>query len=294
MLLAGCAGAPAAGPQSGETPDDTSPQTIDVTGSVHDLAVIPLAGANVSIMELDLQTTTGADGRFAFPDLAPRFYTVTADAVDHRAQTLTFSYLAPAELRFTLARFAQTPRNVTEDFHGIIQCAAEYLIITPSCDSITEAASQAAQEEDVPMPHDGNLTDDETEFFVVVEDNWRTIVVDIDYAGDQPGLEGLRAVVAGTYDPNELGSYETYGRFQGDAAFTFRIEPGGEYPDGVKAVPDNATGFRLDVYGQGHGWHATCAALCALGVGAGIDVEYDVYVTVFYVEAAPEGWTFLT
>ena len=84
--LAGCAGgdeSPAAVPSPTPAADEVE-DTIRIFGIVQDAAVQPLAGATVRVPVLGLNTTTGADGRFSFDDIAPGRYVVEADAADHR------------------------------------------------------------------------------------------------------------------------------------------------------------------------------------------------------------------
>lgn len=278
--LAGCAGgdeSPAAVPSPTPAADEVE-DTIRIFGIVQDAAVQPLAGATVRVPVLGLNTTTGADGRFSFDDIAPGRYVVEADAADHRGATLTTD---GQELLFVLPRFAEQPFQSQQVFQGIWQCAAEYLIITPNCD------------EAVRLIGGPTVTEGESEFDLLTEPNWKTMVVDVVYDGGHPGIAGLRTAVSATLDSNELGSYEKYGDFSGPESFTFHIEPGATYSEGVP-IPSNATGLRLNVYPLSHGYHATCDDIsgpCFLGVGAAVDVQFELIVTLWYVEPAPEGWT---
>ncbi|MGB1585495.1 MAG: carboxypeptidase regulatory-like domain-containing protein [Thermoplasmatota archaeon] len=278
-----------------ETPEPAAPEdeTITLSGIVQDRNVVPVQGATVSIRDSNQTFVTGADGLFQF-ELDEGFYILDATAPDHDEVTLTYTPGEPPELLIVLTRIAQEPFQATQAFKGIIECAAEYLIITPSCDTVLEYTA----DQGVPLPNGGSVTSDEAAFDIFADPEWQTLVVDVvfDITG-QPGLEALRTVFSGLTDPNALTSYEQFGRFQGATSYTFRIEPGASYPDGDAPVDGNITAFRLNVYGQGHGWHATCDATgqpdtCTLGVGAGIDVRFDVFVTAFYVEPAPEGWSF--
>lgn len=288
VLAAALAGCTDAAPEpEAEEPEPTS---LTVAGIVQDINVAPIAGATVTIAELGLNQTTGPDGRFAFTDLESRFHVVTASAPEYAPATLTVNPADVKELLFVLERIPATPFHITAPFAGFAQCAAEYLIITPSCDTILEFLADNG----VPLPNNGSVTDDTTQFDVRVNSGWKTLVVDIVFdLADHPGLEAMRTVVSGTNDPNALTSYEQYGRFQSPTSYTVRIEPGGTYADGVRDVPQNSTGFRLDVYAQGHGWHATEDVIGLLGVGVAIDLQFEVFATAFYIEPAPVGWSFV-
>ena len=101
----------------------------------------------------------------------------------------------------------------------------------------------------------------------------------------------------GLSDADMLNEYEQYGRFQDTKPYTAVLEVGQTYPDGTGPVPANLTALDLVVYPQGHGWHQVCEPTdevgCFLGAGAGIDVTFDLYVTVFYNQPVPEGYTLL-
>lgn len=286
VALAGC---------SEETPEPAPVEeatTITLSGIVQDRNVLPVAGATVTVRDSNLTATTGPDGLFSFPDLDDGFFIVDATAPDHDEVTLTHRPGDTPELLFVLTRLTQDPFQATQSFRGIIECAAEYLIITPSCDTITEFTA----EQGVPLPGGGDLVADESEFDIQVDSGWETIVVDVVFdLSSHPGLEAVRTTFSAASDPNQLTSYEQYGRFQGPTSYTIRIDPGATYPDGVEPVDGNLTAFRLNLYGQGHGWHQVCdpvSGTCTLGAGATLDLRFDVFVTAFYVEPAPEGWSF--
>jgi hypothetical protein len=86
-----------------------------------------------------------------------------------------------------------------------------------------------------------------------------------------------------------------YGRWHAPTSFVARLEPGGNYTDGTEPVPAEATGFQVDIYPHSHGYHPTCIPVfgCPLGVGAAVNVDFDVYATLFYVDPAPADYSFL-
>lgn len=287
LLLAGCvAQAPLDAqdvPTSTTTPAPVTRMTIE--GVVVDAAIQPLAGATVTILELNATQLTGPTGTFRFEDLPVRSYFLTANAPEHMAKTLSVDS-SGATLRFQLdAMPTERAFNVTIPFKGHIQCALEVIIISPSCDSlITYVGQDPVFEQDFTA----NLP---------VGRNWKTVVGDLQFdASAYPLLDGLRVVARGTLNQSDTGTYEQYGRFFGSEPFTFRLEPNGTYPEGVTPVPAQASLFQFDTYPHSHGWHALCAPpgseTCFLGAGAGLDISFDLFLTVFYVEAAPEGWSF--
>jgi hypothetical protein len=328
FLLAGCAGAatqttgdvshtvitkgtrggtssPASGapaPQPGASPQPSSPSSspspssapsadarMTIRGVVVDAALHPLQ-ANVTILETGAVRETGAGGAFRFEDLRPDVYFLTARSAGFRAQTLSVTpEAARQEVRFQLeATPPQGPYNQTHHLRGAFECALEVLILSPSCDSLI------TDEHGLGHPELGRFNDTSA-LTVDVQDGWRTIVGDLVFDGSsQPLLDGLRVTVKGSHNQTGLGTYEQYGRFDGRGSFTFRVEPGATYPDGTAGeVPQNTTSFKFNVYPHSHAWHTLCVAggPCFLGVGAGLNVEFDLFVTVFYGAPAPEGFT---
>ena len=307
LLVAGCADpdpAPAtvatgtsatptaAAPPSASAPPPTAPPApgatrFDIRGVVVDEALRPLA-ANVTLVERGLTVQTGAGGAFAFKDVVAGTYFLRANAPGHREQTLTVDAARARDpVRFVLEAVAsEQVHNVTVQFRGRIECALEAAIITPSCDS-------AVTSQGGPALFEANQT-----ATVGLEYGWRTVVADLVFdTASQPGIDGLRVTVRGTRDADDTGEYEQYGRFNGTASFTFRLEPGVQYPEGTQPVPGNLTGLEFAVYPQSHLWHAACdpsSGRCFLGVGAGTDVQFDLFVTAFYGEPAPAGWSLRT
>lgn len=277
--LSGCADEPATIPDESVQEHPNAPESITIRGIVQDGSVTPIANARVTIPVLDLETTTDATGLFSFLDVPSGNgrYVVQANATNFHGAQLTFT---GDELLFVLQRFQQEAFEVTTQFNGIWQCAAEYLIITPNCDEWARAGGVSVFE-------------GTSEFDVLTDANWKTIVVDLIWEGEHPGIAGLRTAVSGATDPNELTQYDKYGDWNGQESFTFRLEPGVVYDEGIP-FPSNQTGLRFNVYPLSHGYHATCQELggpCLLGVGAGVDIQFELFVTVFYAEAAPENWS---
>ncbi|HEX2066136.1 MAG TPA: carboxypeptidase-like regulatory domain-containing protein, partial [Candidatus Thermoplasmatota archaeon] len=228
-------------------------------------------------------TATDAGGRFAFPGVGPGRHALQVHAPGFLLANT--SGMAGEEVRVVLQ---PAPSNASYQlayrFRGNLQCAFEALIISPSCDSAL-----------VVVPEDQKPFLTNQSFAFGADLGWRTIVVDTRFDdGSHPLLDGLRIAVRGARAPGGGGEYEQFGRWHNATSFTVRLEPGGTYPDGTGPLPGNFTGFRVDVYPHGKAYHAACAAdRCFLGAGAGIDVTFDLFVTVFQGEPAPPGFTML-
>lgn len=256
--------------------------SMHLRGNVLDEALAPIVNATVTLVGAGNQTTRD-DGAFDFGTRDAGLYTLTATAAGYQDGAVT---VAPGEteqrIRLVLLATPPTePYNVTIPFRGNLECALEVLIISPSCDSALTV-----------VPGAPRLFDEDQSFLFDAEPNWKTLVLDVVFDADaHPGLDGLRVALRGSIDPDAGGEYSQYGRWSSPESFTIRVEPLGAYDDGTEPVPANATGFQVDVYPHSHLWH-TAGVSPFLGVGAALNVRFDVYATLFYVEPAPEGYTF--
>jgi hypothetical protein len=285
LALAGCSGK--------DPPSDGRQLTQDgmtIVGLVQNETYVPVPGAQVSLRMTDHVVTTDEGGLFTFHGLplSPYLVDVVADGFENA--TLNAEPVPSVSLSFILVRpVPAIPEPVVLKFTGYYECAFEALIIPGSCDRFMDGSGQ-------------DVFDNRSTFFAPLGARWSTAVVDVDF-DPHPGLDGLRVTMRAKSDRDDLGTYEQYGRFNGPESFSFRIEPGATYPDGVRPMPANATALQLDVYPHGHGWHAACSdplppdavpeGSCPLGVGTARDVVFDIYVTVFFVDPAPEGYTLL-
>jgi hypothetical protein len=280
LLLSGCADPKADADPATQVPD----ASMSIVGLVQDEAFAAVPGAEVQLRLVDRSTTTDAAGNFRFDGLVPSAYLVDVRAGGYETATLTAEPTTAlnASLNFILARpLSLRPSVEVVHFKGILQCAAEALIISGSCDNVLTAADQ------------GQLFEDTSTFQLALRPRWHSIVVDVDFdPGTAPGVDGLRLVMRGIDDSDQLNDYQQYGRFHDVAPYTARMDVNGTYDDGVGAVPANLTAIEFVVYPQGYAWHEGCAGeTCFAGVGGGTDVEFDLYVTVFYNQLAPEGYT---
>jgi hypothetical protein len=280
MVLSGCAASPAHAP-SAAIPDASVP-SMTIEGLVQNDAFLPIAGANVTLRLSNQTTSTDAGGLFEFKGLPLAPYLVDVSAPGFDNATLTAEPQATASLSFVL-QVAQSlrPRNETVVFHGFIQCALEVLIITPSCDSLLTD----------PRVNGPHLFNDTSNFESDINGDWKTVIADVDFDPNAtPGLDGLRMTLRALNDRDSFGDYGQYGHFHGSQPFTVRLEPGQSYPDGTSGpLPANSTLLRFEMYPQGLLWHP--GGVGVLGVGTGLNVQFDLYVTVFYNQPAPDGWS---
>lgn len=274
-VLSGCADDPAA-------PEPTVPdtQTMTIVGLVQDESFAPIADAAVTLRLANLTTTTDDGGLFRFTGLTLGPYVVDVLARGFALATLTAEPRLNVSLNFILAPPSnETPLPTVLQFQGLLQCAFEALIISPSCDTLLDETGNS-------------LFDDLSTFEAGVNTGWTAAIIDLDFDdASHPGLDGLRLTVQGRNDADKLTAYEQYGRFYGSQPFTVVLRPGETYEDGNEPVPANATALQFEVYPHGHGYHAGGVSPF-LGVGTAVNVRFDLYVTLFY-GPVPDGYTLL-
>lgn len=290
LALAGCSGkgAPARG-------DELTPEAMSIVGLVQNETFAPVAGALVSLRLTEHVATTDAGGAFSFRDLPLSPYLVDVVAAGFANATLNAEPVHNVSLSFVLLRPATlVPEPVKLHYQGSFDCAFEAAIITPSCDTVLDVVREESPPAPDPVPQQPDVFQDISTFEAVLGARWSTVVVDIDFDA-HPGLDGMRLTLQGKNDSDQLGSYEKYGQFYGAQPFSARLEPGRSYEGGDREVPLNATMMQFELYPHSHFWHPTCAPAfgCPLGVGAGLNVQFDVYVTIFFVDPAPEGYSLL-
>jgi hypothetical protein len=288
LLLAGCSDA--ADPVTDVV--DANPTTMAIVGLVQDEAFNGVGGAEVSLRLVNRTTITDAAGAFRFAGLPISAYLVDVNVTGFEPATLTAepNVSGNASLNFVLLQQTSLrPRVTVEHFKGVIQCAAEYGIYSGSCDGMVMGV--AGQE---------SLFEDTSTFQLGLGRHWRSAVMDVDFnAETYPLVNGLRLTVRGLNDADQLTEYQQYGRFYGEGPFTVRMDVNGTYEDGDAAVPENLTALELVVYPQGYGYHALCTPPspdvqpCPNGAGFTTDLRFDLYVTVFYNQQAPDGYSLL-
>lgn len=291
LLLSGCTTAkqdPVALARDDVAPVEAEPD-LHLRGHVLSPSLVPVGNATVTVVGLGDQTTDQA-GSFDYGMVGRGLYSLTARAAGFAETSLTVTPEQEGAVRLVLMPGDPVvPYRTTVPFTGIVQCAFEAVIISPSCDSAVTAVTEEAG-------HPVAAFDANNSFLFQADRGWKTLVIDVVFDGeDHPGLDGLRIAVRGSLDPDGGGQYVQYGRWHDATSFVARLEPGGDYTDGTEPVPANATGFQVDVYPQSHAYHATCVPAfgCPLGVGAAQNVRFDVFATLFYVDPAPQDWSFV-
>lgn len=281
---------PAPPPDDGAASDTAASATATIRGLVADLALRPIAGARVVIQENSRTAVTDSSGAFAFPDVAPGVVTLAADADGFETGALRTSLDAGDvwEPTFRLLPVERpVPFQEQWEFQGFFECSATYLIITGDCFA---AADYAAEQAGLPPP--GSATNEKYEFQVPVRAGWETIVVEETWEPATAATDPrLRLLVEPLDVVDEDGHSVSYAETGGEGPLRLEIRRGEVHETAQSAtlrVPDDGDTLRLRSFVQGELHHP--GGTNFLGVGAAFQQQFTIYVTVFYLEAAPEGF----
>ena len=279
--LAGC-GAPQVATSSSSS--DEIGNRMVIAGLVQSEGLLPLQGAHLQLAGTNVSVLSGDDGTFRFPPVEPRVYSVVVKLTGYLEQSVVAQPgTNENSLEFVLVKDTPPePRQSGEHARGILECAHQAVVLGGSCDETVQPVS-------------GPLLQNISRFPFLIGSNWRTIVIDLVFDGKaSPLLDGLSIHVDG-FDyvaQREL----VVGDFGDSSSFTVRLEPHQSYPGSTGPVNGNVTWMQIDVRPRGLAQDEACtvgqlAGRCFSGVGVGDDVQFDLYVTSFYVKEAPAGFT---
>jgi hypothetical protein len=268
VLLAGCAGDPPA--SEGKAVDaengaqdvadqgfqevETSVATGGITGVVVDEAIRPLADVNVTLVQASLHATTDAEGLFAFEGLEPGAYSLAVEASDYVAVMQTVTVEAETATKVKVVLISASAAD--GPYHTSYAFRG-------FMDAYVGLASWAVELFLEPV---SNQTLCQCSFPITVDEHPVEFVLEGLWTESVPDASGL-----GWY-------WEFTTRDEGTVQSSFTQSPmyalvsGGDYP------PEN-----FDY----------TARLTGPWAGVLVQQHFDLYVTVFYRDHAPEGWSLL-
>lgn len=302
VMVSGCVEATNITPT--ENHGDYFPQPGAIIGTVKDDEARPLEGIVITLVEQSDVRLTDAEGAFAFEDLAAGNYSLVLSAPEYPTEVRSVVVVEGEEQRvdFHITKLPEfQPYSVTMPFIGQYDCAGEYFIITGDCGILVEFASCTA----------GYCTSDPAfaekyQFPINVEARWETIIAELTWtAAANNGLDGMRMYIENTNVSAQGGHAKKVARVDGnEQPLTIRLDRGTIRPEAdtyngttQKAfIPDEGGPEQIRVFPKGHAWDITRTVCeptrgCLLGVGAGVSIDFVVYVTIFYNEPAPSEFT---
>lgn len=283
VALAGCAsGGGDDGGLSGldQCADGACEEGATIAGHVLDDVSLPLAGANVGIVETGNQTTADESGVFVFTGLAPGTYTLSAVALGYEsdAQRVTLEEDERREITFNL-----DPLPTAEPYADVIGPEAGHF----HCMVGTPVRITSCNVQDVMGEDKQSVT-----FELSSPEQWQTIV------GEMRWTQGTAATSTG------LANYISY---EGRDTSHWWCEADGESPIvfQYEREGDSICTSQGDTDPEPHDTDEVETLIIAADSGFGglsaenpplrlvLDQRYELMVSVFYVEPAPEGYSAL-
>ena len=300
LVLGGCA-EPA---QPSQVAPTLEPRRGDIVGLVIDEERQPLPYVSIVVDEEPV-TTTDDGGRFVLAQLVEGKRVVSA--VHEQYEPITKDVFVVGELQvqleFVLVKLpALRPYNFTlPALKGHYDCAAEYLIITGDCGILYENVTCTLNN-----CQSDPVTTEKYEFEFDVPPRWSTIIGELVWEeSGTNAIEGMRLYLENANLSAQGGHGKRVARVDGtQQPLSMRYElgvphPGAEKYDGTAIpayVPAEGGRQQFRVFPLGYGWETTrtvCSGdRCLLGVGAGVDVTFTLYVTIFVNEPAPAGYSY--
>lgn len=305
LLLAGCV-KPAPTPQPETTlamdiPVLAAPQHGSARVVVRMSDETPLADAAVTIG--NLTQLTNANGTTTFTQLSLGTHNVSATKTAHRASQASVTIQADQEAVLDIVLPLEDGANHAHasgvfahrdlyKFSGHFDCSATYVIITGDCMTVLTNVSEQSGGPDLT----NELTNESNIIPFAVDRNWTAFVAELRWnAGVETPATGQQMTIA--FEPAEApkdGHAAKYAYVEGVSPLRVQLDAGKPGPGATSGDMPNPQGgeiLRARAYVAGLGHHPAGQGL--LGVGAAHEHEFELFVTIFYGENAPEGYTAL-
>ena len=281
VTLAGCSDDPAPeveDPTFDEFDAPVAPDRGVIRGVVVDTAIVPLAGATVTLAGLERSTTTNENGAFQFDDLEPGSYFLEVRLLGYETVQSGTSVEAgeiSSVLRIQLKPNPSTlPTAVTLQAAGHTGCSFLFGITSLrwACDDV-----------DPPQHARFDIGGSAPEA-IQAEMSWRSTQL----AGNE-----MRMFVRNANEAGSSINADYIGLISGPSPLTCTTPLGVSCSDDTGLSNETWTG-RVNVDGA-----SGCATGCVdsplgpAGAGVMIDQDYDVFLTVFRNMLPSDGWTYI-
>lgn len=293
---------------SSPAPDEPATLTGILTNDEH----LPIVGANITVAAANRTDTilqeilTPANGGFQIGPVPPGVYAVTYQHLDFEARVETYElrpgYNGYVDVHLLLLENRKPSIDAPEAWTGYYDCGLEFVILSGDCMILYENVTcELGDCQESPVFAEENA------YFYNVSERWSQIVIEMVWEeGGQNQLDGMHlylarpdasgdpaahhvkyAVAEGPQQPLRIDL------IQGAAHDTAENDPATDEPivlgpaGGEVVILALPRGQLAEAAGQvcdepGH---------CFLGVGAALDLKFTVYVSVFFNQVAPDGYT---
>jgi hypothetical protein len=295
-LLAGCASHAKAPPGALVA----TPTTGVLRGVVVDEAIRPLAGAHILVPLAqggDRNSTTAADGAFAFDGLGPGSYVVSVHKLGfldlQTAANVTAGVDTPDAVRVQMrADVLNAPGIESFSFNGFLQCSVTAVVARVAACNPSDAMAPVCQAAGICGAGPGNLTDDRfMAVHSVSRQSIRFLQSELVWTPSSQAGASLRAI-PGSRDPTN-GKINDFQPFEGGSPLIMPMD--GAIAQGLLIGNGKELVVRVFSGYQDGTNPPTCLPSpvgCPWGVGATVQQKFQLFSNVFYGFAPPEGWEF--
>lgn len=273
--------------------EDLSSTHGKVCGLITDDEARPVEGAQVELKTIKvspiaIRIFTNSEGRFCLENVPGGRQTVLANKDGYIEGTTSITVIPGAE---TTVRMVLRPVPIKEEkivplaeIRGRYTCAVEAFTATGECEY--EVENQTKQDlvgEDITL---NNHT-------WQIPPGWSGLAIEVVWTVGAPSqgatFEGIRFNVESQED---LGGKFVSSEIRESPA-KILINQGQVSPDATLGypIPQRGVATWIHVLPLGMGQGATCQVQCGYGVGAAVQIDYWVYITVFYGMRVPEDFT---
>lgn len=301
IAVAGCVKSAVDEPVGTAATNESAEVAAPRTGALSVLAVFadrtPLAGVNVTVGNESL--VTNASGLARFPALFAGTHTLVAAKTAHRTAqqlvTIVGGSETTAEVVLAAEEGGQHAHSVgfaahrdLYRFDGHFDCTAIYLIVPGDCLIVVENVTRSAGAPD-PI---SNVTTERNVIDFALDLNWSALVVEMTWEEPSPPTtDGMTLALEPAEAPVD-GHAAKYARVDGGSPLRVELTPGVKHASATlddMPKPEGGEVLRARAFVRGHAHHP--AGTDFLGLGTAIDFRFTLYVSVFYGEPAPEGYT---
>lgn len=273
VALGGCSGGGGAGGDGADVP--VEPGEVLVEGVVVDEAIRPIAGASVTVVGSDVRATSDEDGEFSFA-LPAGAAVIEASHPRFAAVQETVQLVAGDPVRVTL-RFTFTVENAPYKslvkYDGFVVCSVGASVIF---------SEECGEGVGTPVGRYGKQGNNAIRYdFTAENPSLKTIVLDMAWAPtSEAGQEMLFLFnTKWTCEPACGGDAVGAGSVQGPSPLVLRVDE----PDLAPHLADPATVFTVYALARND----------AAQVNVLLNQPFQLFVTTFYREPAPDGYSFV-
>lgn len=281
-----------------DLPVQVSASTGAIRGVVVDDRIVPVVGAQLGLAgaALNQSSVTDAEGRFAFGNLQPGTYFLTATAPFHKSTQTSVDVVAgeePPVTRLQLERlYKQAPYVVQIKQDGFFECSQNGASVWYSSSTCADGVFGPAANLYPPL---SNVTQQNREWHADVLPGWQEMVIEMEWQPTAQGTSDTMAITLSTYKPTRDGAH-WFAHVESTSPMRFQLDVGVEHEtaSGVDPtmVPPEGMPTMSYFVSVGTPSGATCVFFCA-PPGLALNQQFSVFLHQFYYGVPPEGWSFL-